>query len=157
MKLTNLGVAALSDLKGRMGRPENMRTLAIIIVYLISWPALGMDMTTGSMACSTWLEARAKLKSWVQPHARDLSEKMPTDHVAGDAWLIGFIEGYSFSGVYACPSKKRLGDGLDTGAVFDIASSICISKGGDTPLLIVAAEMVSPNTGIFVTPALCSK
>jgi hypothetical protein len=108
-----------------------MRTLAFIIVCLISWPALA---TTGTMTCTIWLEARGKVKSWVQSgHG-----KMPTDHVAGDAYLIGFLEGYDL----ACPLKKSRASGLDTEAVLDRANEICISKGGETPLLLVALDLV---------------
>ena len=114
-----------------------MRTLAVIIVCLISWPALALDPTTGTMTCTTWLEARGKLNSWLQSH--DVPHgKMPTDHVAGDAYLIGFIEGYDF----ACPLKKPRGSGLDTEAVFERANEICMSKGGHTPLLLIALDLV---------------
>jgi hypothetical protein len=115
-----------------------MRTLAfIIIVCLISWPAQAFDATTGAMTCTTWLQARGKLKSWLQSHDVPRGQ-MPTDHNAGSGYLVGFIEGYDF----ACPLKKPRGSGLDTGAVFDRADDICKLKGGDTPLLLVALDLV---------------
>jgi hypothetical protein len=114
-----------------------MRTLAFIIVCLISWPAQAFDATAGGATCTTWLEARDKLKSWVQSHAVTKGE-MPTDHKIWSGYLIGFIEGYDF----ACPLKKPRGSGLDYGAVFDRADDICKSKGGDTPLFLVALDLV---------------
>jgi hypothetical protein len=85
-----------------------MRTLAFIIVCLISWPALAFDATTGQMSCATWLQERGKLKSWVQSHNVPHGE-MPTGTLVGGVYLIGFIEGYE----WACPATKPRGSGLD--------------------------------------------
>jgi hypothetical protein len=121
-------------MSGIPSREKSMRTLAFIIVCLISWPAQAFDATTGDMTCTNWLEARDELKSWVHSHRG----KMPTGHNAGSGYLIGFIEGYDF----ACPLKKPRGSGLDTEAVFDRADDICKSKDGHTPLLLVAFDLV---------------
>jgi hypothetical protein len=113
-----------------------MRTLAFITVCLISWPALAFDATTGTMSCTTWLQERSKLQSWINPHTHH--GEMPSGSAIGGAYLIGFIEGYDF----ACPVKKPRGSGLDTEAVFERADELCKSRGGETPLLLVALELV---------------
>jgi hypothetical protein len=113
-----------------------MRTLAFVIVCLISWPALAFDLTTGAMRCTTWLQERGKLQSWINPHTQHV--EMPSGSLIGGAYLIGFIEGYD----WACPVKKARGSGLDTEAVLVRADQLCKSKGGETPLLLVALELV---------------
>ena len=109
-----------------------MRTLAFIIVCLISWPALAFDATTGTMSCATWHQERDKLKAWTQSH--DVPHPaMPSGSHIGGAYLIGFIEGYDF----ACPAIKSRGSGLDMEAVLERADDICKTRGGETPLLLV--------------------
>jgi hypothetical protein len=89
------------------------------------------------MSCATWLQERGKLKSWVQSHNVPHGE-MPTGTLVGGVYLIGFIEGYE----WACPATKPRGSGLDMEAVLERAEDICKSKGGDTPLLLVALDLV---------------
>jgi len=127
-----------------------MRTIAFIFVGLISWPAFAFDATEGDMSCTSWLQSRAKLESWAQskdvPHG-----KMPTDHLAGSGYLIGFIEGYDWT----CPLKRPRGSGIDTDAVFERADDICKSRDVETPLLMLAIELVKqldPQHSEFCLP-----
>jgi hypothetical protein len=114
-----------------------MRALTFILVMCLLSPAHAFDATTGATTCATWLKARDKLKSWVRSHAVPHGD-MPSDHLAGSGYLVGFIEGYDF----ACPLKKPRGSGLDTEAVFERAEEICKSKNGETPLVLVALDLV---------------
>lgn len=113
-----------------------MRTLAVIIACLISWPALAFDLTVSDMSCANWLRERAKLKSWINPHTRQ--SEMPSGTFAGGGFLIGFIQAYDF----ACPLKKSRGSGIDVDAILERADEVCKAKGGDEPLLLVALELV---------------
>jgi hypothetical protein len=114
-----------------------MRTLAFVIVCLISWPALAFDLTIGdTVDCTRWLQERDKVKSFI--HGGSRGHEMPRGHYVPEMWLIGFIEGYS----WACLKDKPLGSGLDQEAVFERADGICKSKEGNYPLHGVAVDLV---------------
>lgn len=112
-----------------------MRTLLLILICSISWPAVALDLTVGTLTtCTTWLQERDKLKSWTHTGG-----EMPTGTYTPGAWLIGFLEGYD----WACPKDKPRASGLNSEAVFERIDRICrSSRPGETPLLLAALDLV---------------
>jgi hypothetical protein len=110
--------------------------LGVSSTALLSYPTLALDATVGdNTTCAKWLRDRGELSAWVKGHAANTP--MPTStHVEG-AWLIGFLQGYS----WGCLKDKPLADGLDTGAVFERLDRICKAR-PDGPLSIVALDLV---------------
>jgi hypothetical protein len=107
--------------------------LILLLACLTSWPAAALDVTVGDMTnCATWLQERAKQQSF---HG---GGELPRGTYLPGAWIIGFLEGYS----WGCFKEKPLATGLDSVGVFERVDRICRSKTGDTPLLIVALDLV---------------
>ena len=116
-----------------------MKALAVIAVFLVSWPALALDVTIGDLTdCTTWLEERDKLETWVHSHSHPPGDRMPWGaHMAG-SWLIGFLQGYD----YGCLTDKRSADGLDSEAGFKRLDRICRSAEKGTNLHMAAEKLI---------------
>jgi hypothetical protein len=111
-----------------------MRTLVLLLVFLIAQPAFGLDTTAGSnTTCAAWLQGREEMKSYIRKPSGSMPQIVP---VAG-SWVLGYLEGYEA----ACPAERTRTYGMDSNAVFDRIDAICMKK-PSLNLHLATAELI---------------